>query len=242
MALDEALEERIWAILERLRSRWRNLDEDAMRAGNRKQALVPRRARRCSSRWAPRRGSWSAGLGYNRRAVNLQRAARAVVDAGGFPRTPEELRMLPGIGPYTASAVACFAFDAQLTTVDVNARRVLARALGRDDAPPPTGRAWEWNQALFDLGATVCLARIPRCERCPLAEGCPSRGLRFEPLRKQGPFEGSSRARRAALVRALHAGPRPASDYDAATLEGLERDGLVILRDGLVALPEEVSR
>jgi len=122
--------------------------------------------------------AWS-GLGYNRRAINLQRAARAVVDAGGFPRTPVELRMLPGIGPYTASAVACFAFDAQLTTVDVNARRVLARALGRDDAPPPTGRAWEWNQALFDLGATVCVARIPRCERCPLAEGCPSRGLRF---------------------------------------------------------------
>jgi A/G-specific adenine glycosylase len=184
--------------------------------------------------------AWS-GLGYNRRAINLQRAARAVAEAGAFPRTPEELRALPGIGPYTASAVACFAFDAQLTTVDVNARRVLGRALEVEDALPPAGRAWEWNQALFDLGATVCLARIPRCERCPLAGGCPSRGMRFEALRKQGPFAGSSRARRAALVRELHAGPRPASHYDAATLEGLERDGLVILRDGLVALPEEVT-
>jgi A/G-specific adenine glycosylase len=185
--------------------------------------------------------AWS-GLGYNRRAINLQRAARAVADAGAFPRTLEGLRALPGIGPYTASAIACFAFDEQLTTVDVNVRRVLGRALARDDAPPPDGRAWEWNQALFDLGATVCLARIPRCEACPLAHGCPSRGMRFEPLRKQGPFAGSSRARRSALVRDLHDGPRPRALYDAATLDGLERDGLLVVRDGLVALPEEVSR
>jgi A/G-specific adenine glycosylase len=185
--------------------------------------------------------AWS-GLGYNRRAVNLQRAARTVDEAGGFPRTLEGLRALPGIGPYTAGAIACFAFGEQLTTVDVNVRRVLTRALEREDAPPPGGRAWEWNQALFDLGATVCLARIPRCEVCPLAAGCPARGTRFEPLRKQSPFAGSSRARRAALVRDLHDGPRPASLYDAATLDGLERDGLLIVRDGLVSLPEEVSR
>ncbi len=185
--------------------------------------------------------AWS-GLGYNRRAVNLQRAARAVAEAGAFPRTVEGLLALPGVGPYTASAIACFAFGAQLTTVDVNVRRVLTRALGVADLPPPDGRAWEWNQALFDLGATVCLARVPRCEVCPLADGCPSRGSRFEPLRTQGPFAGSSRARRAALVRELHDGPRPAALFDAATLEGLERDGLLVVRDGLVALPEEVSR
>jgi len=185
--------------------------------------------------------AWS-GLGYNRRAVNLQRAARAVAEAGEFPRTLEGLQALPGVGPYTASAIACFAFDAQLTTIDVNVRRVLTRALGRQEAPPPSGRAWEWNQALFDLGATVCLGRIPRCEVCPLADGCPSQGSRFEPLRAQGPFAGSSRQRRAALLRALHDGPRPASLYDAATLDGLERDGLLVVRDGLVALPEEVPR
>jgi A/G-specific adenine glycosylase len=185
--------------------------------------------------------AWS-GLGYNRRAVNLQRAARVVAEAGEFPRTLEGLRALPGVGPYTASAIACFAFDAQLTTVDVNVGRVLTRALGQGDAPPPAGRAWQWNQALFDLGATVCLARVPRCEVCPLAAGCPARGTRFEPLRKQGPFAGSSRARRAALVRDLHDGPKPVSLYDAATLGGLERDGLLIVRDGLAALPEEVSR
>jgi len=185
--------------------------------------------------------AWS-GLGYNRRAINLQRAARVVAEAGEFPGTLEGLRALPGVGPYTASAIACFAFDAQLTTVDVNVRRVLTRALEQEDAPPPDGRAWEWNQALFDLGATVCLARVPRCEVCPLADGCPSRGSRFEPLRKQGVFAGSSRAHRAALVRDLHEGPRPASLYDAATLEGLERDGLLVVRGGFVALPEEVSR
>jgi A/G-specific adenine glycosylase len=185
--------------------------------------------------------AWS-GLGYNRRAINLQRAARVVAEAGEFPRTLAGLQALPGVGPYTASAIACFAFDAQLTTVDVNVRRVLVRALEREQAPPPPGHAWEWNQALFDLGATVCLARVPRCEICPLAECCPSRGTRFEALRKQGPFAGSSRARRAALVRELHAGPRPASLYDAATLDSLERDGLLVVHDGVVSLPEEISR
>jgi A/G-specific adenine glycosylase len=184
--------------------------------------------------------AWS-GLGYNRRAVNLQRTARAVAEAGGFPRTVEGLRALPGIGPYTASAIACFAFGAQVTTPDVNVRRILERTLGIDDADPPPGKAWEWNQALFDLGATRCLARIPRCERCPLLAGCPSRGLRFEPARKQGPFAGSTRARRAALLRELHEGPRATRDYDPAIVEGLVRDGLVVVGDGLVALPEEIS-
>jgi A/G-specific adenine glycosylase len=185
--------------------------------------------------------AWS-GLGYNRRAINLQSAARAVAEAGEFPRTLEGLQALPGVGPYTASAIACFAFDAQLTTVDVNVRRVLTRALGQQEASPPPGRAWEWNQALFDLGATVCLARIPRCDACPLAEGCPSQGSRFEPARTQGPFAGSSRQRRAALMRELHDGPRAAALYDAATLDSLERDGLLVMRDGLVSLPEEVPR
>jgi A/G-specific adenine glycosylase len=185
--------------------------------------------------------AWS-GLGYNRRAINLQRAARVVAEAGAFPRTLAGLRALPGVGPYTAGAIACFAFDAQVTTVDVNVRRVLTRALEVENAPPPPGRAWEWNQALFDLGATVCLARVPRCEICPLAAGCPARGTRFEPLRRQGPFAGSPRARRAALVRELHAGPKPAALYDGATLDGLERDGLLVVRDGIVSLPEEISR
>ena len=151
--------------------------------------------------------AWS-GLGYNRRALNLQNAARRVVELGEFPRDIEGLERLPGIGPYTARAIACFAFGAQVTALDTNVRRVLERSLGTTDVAPPAGRAWDWNQALFDLGAQVCLARIPRCDRCPLAASCPSRGRTYAPLRRQSRFEGSRRQRRAALVRELAEGPR----------------------------------
>jgi A/G-specific adenine glycosylase len=185
--------------------------------------------------------AWS-GLGYNRRALSLQNAARRVVELGDFPREIAELERLPGVGPYTARAIACFAFGAQVTALDTNVRRVLERTLGTTDAPPPPGRAWEWNQALFDLGAQICLARIPRCERCPLAGGCPSRGLTFAPLRRQSRFEGSRRQRRAALVRELAEGPRPDEGYDPDVVDSLLADGLAVRRtDGLLALPGEVS-
>ena len=183
--------------------------------------------------------AWS-GLGYNRRALNLQRAARRVVELGAFPGDVAGLEQLPGVGPYTARAIACFAFGAQVTTLDVNVRRVLERSLGTAEVPPPAGRAWDWNQALFDLGAQVCLARVPRCELCPLAAGCPSRGLTFAPLRRQGRFEGSRRQRRAALVRELATGPRADGGYDRDVVESLLADGLAVRRaDGLLALPEE---
>src|SRR5207253_684824 len=104
------------------------------------------------------------GLGYNRRALNLQRAAQAVA-AGGWP---DDLTALPGVGRYTADAVACFAFGRDVLPVDVNVRRIQERT-----GAEFTGAA---AQALMDLGATVCLARIPRCAECPLATGCPSRG------------------------------------------------------------------
>jgi A/G-specific adenine glycosylase len=185
--------------------------------------------------------AWS-GLGYNRRALNLQRAARRVVELGGFPREISELERLPGIGPYTARALACFAFGAQVTAPDTNVRRVLERALGTSDVAPPAERAWEWNQALFDLGAQVCLARVPRCARCPLAARCPARGQTFAPLRRQGRFEGSRRQRRAELVRALAEGPRPDGGYDPDVVDSLLSDGLAVRRpDGLLALPEESS-
>src|SRR6476659_8441859 len=106
----------------------------------------------------------------------------------------------------------------------------------------PTGRAWHWNQALFDLGAQLCLARVPRCEACPLAASCPSRGQTFAPLRRQGRFEGSRRQRRAALVRELAAGPRTDDGYDRDVVDSLVADGLAVRRaDGLLALPEEVT-
>lgn len=162
------------------------------------------------------------GLGYNRRALNLHRAAQHIAARGW----PDDLTELPGVGRYTADAVACFAFGRDVLPEDVNVRRVTDRT-GSTFSPTAA-------QALMDLGATVCLARIPRCGICPLAAGCPSRGRRYEPLRKQGPLEGSFRQRRAQALRAVVAGGQP-SDEEAVT--ALARDGLVHVRDGLVSLP-----
>lgn len=180
--------------------------------------------------------AWS-GLGYNRRAVNLHRCAQAVVELGGFPRDPAGLARLPGIGPYTAAAVACFAFDAQVAAPDTNARRVLGRAFGDPHLEPPPGQAYEWNQALFDLGSQICLARQPRCERCPLAAGCPARGSTWAPLRRQSRFEGSFRQRRGRLLRALSTGESVAAgELDAEVVVSLERDGLIDVEGGRVRL------
>jgi A/G-specific adenine glycosylase len=133
--------------------------------------------------------SW-AGLGYYARARNLHAAAQAVVrDHGGrFPTDPDGLRKLPGIGRYTAAAVASIAFGADVGTVDTNVERVLARAFrirGKKksarrirrtwdlvNALVPRGRAGDWNQALMDLGATICIARAPRCGGCPVKTAC----------------------------------------------------------------------
>ena len=165
------------------------------------------------------------GLGYNRRAVNLHRAAQRVA-SGGWPA---DLTELPGVGPYTAAAVANQAFGASVLPVDTNVARIQER----------TGHAFgpESLQALFDLGATVCLARVPRCGACPLAELCPSRGRRFEPQRRQSRFEGSFRQRRAALLKLVAAEAQPVDAVDADAVESLRRDGLVVVADGLVALP-----
>jgi A/G-specific adenine glycosylase len=179
-----------------------------------------------------------AGMGYNRRAVLLHRCAIAVRDMGGFPREPEELRRLPGVGPYTAAAIACFAFGAQVAAPDTNARRVLERAVDDPGLAPPQGRAYEWNQALFDLGREICIARRPRCEICPLAAGCPSRGRTYAPLRKQSRFEGSFRQRRAELLRAIAAaGALADGEADAEALVSLVRDGLAEVSDGYARLP-----
>jgi len=165
------------------------------------------------------------GLGYNRRAVNLHRAAEAVARHGW----PDDLSELPGVGPYTADAVAAFAFGRPVLPVDVNVRRVQER----------TGAAFgpECAQALMDLGATICLARVPRCAACPLAAACPSRGRRYEPLRRQSRFEGSFRQRRAATLRLVSERARLLAELDADAVRSLHRDGLVVVADGTVALP-----
>jgi len=163
------------------------------------------------------------GLGYNRRALSLHLAARRVAATGW----PDDLTELPGVGPYTAAAVDCFAFGRAVLPVDVNVARV-SRRTGRSFTPAAA-------QALMDLGKTVCLARIPRCERCPLAGGCPSRGRRFEPSRRQGPFEGSFRQRRASALRAVVAGSQP---EDVEAVASLARDGLVRVDGDAVSLPD----
>lgn len=165
------------------------------------------------------------GLGYNRRALALHGAARHVAEHGW----PDDLTELPGVGRYTADAVACFAFGRAVLPVDVNVRRVSART-GFSFSPAAA-------QALMDLGATVCLGRVPRCDACPLAAECPSRGRRYEPLRRQGPFEGSFRQRRAETLRLVAAAARRVAELDAGVVRSLERDGLVAVADGLVSLP-----
>lgn len=134
------------------------------------------------------RESWE-GLGYYARARNLHAIAQAVMRTGGaLPHAPDDLRALPGIGRYTAGAVASLAHGLDVPAVDTNAARVLARAFGlrRAGTPGgyerrlwklagalvPRGRAADWNQALMDLGALVCAARAPRCAACPVRTGC----------------------------------------------------------------------
>jgi A/G-specific adenine glycosylase len=163
------------------------------------------------------------GLGYNRRALALHRAAQQVARRGW----PDDLTELPGVGRYTADAVACFAFGRPVLPVDVNVRRVSERT-GHSFSPVAA-------QALMDLGKTVCLARIPRCGACPLAAACPSQGSRFEPTRRQGAFEGSFRQRRATALRAVVSGSKP---EDAEAVASLARDGLVLTDGEVVSLPD----
>ena len=165
--------------------------------------------------------------------VELRRSSRATI---------AELERLPGIGPYTARAIACFAFDAQVTALDTNVRRVLERSLGTTDVAPPPGRAWDWNQALFDLGAQVCLARVPRCERCPLADRAPRAARRS----RRCAGRAASRARAASVARrscaSSQTGRAHDDGYDRDVVDSLVADGLAVRRaDGLLALPEEVT-
>jgi A/G-specific adenine glycosylase len=164
------------------------------------------------------------GLGYNRRAVNIHRAAQQVAAHGW----PDDLTELPGVGAYTAAAVRRFAFGEPVLPVDTNVRRVLDRT-GATFGPDAA-------EALMDLGREVCLARIPRCGVCPLADGCPSRGRRYEPQRKQSRFEGSFRQRRAQTLRLVAAGE--SLGLDAEAVASLERDGLLELRAGVARLPQ----
>jgi A/G-specific adenine glycosylase len=194
--------------------------------------------------------AWS-GLGYNRRALALHAAARMVAASGW----PADLRSLPGVGPYTAAAVASFAWDRDVAAVDTNVRRVIERWDGASHPPAalarraaewlPPGRAAAFNQAMMELGATVCAPRNPRCAACPLRDGCSTRragGVAPSPRRRAGPrFEDTDRWARGRIVAALLAGealPALHPERLDRALAGLERDGLVVRAgDGTVALP-----
>lgn len=172
------------------------------------------------------------GLGYNRRAVNLQRTAQAVMvrHAGTFPRSPAELIELPGIGPYTAGAIACFAFEEPVAFLDTNMKRVIHRLMAGPDLPKqlmtdrellalaeqlvPPDDAWRWNQALIEFCALQCTARTPACVVCPLQAHCVAfpaiqsviatlpAGVR---KKQETPFAGSNRFYRGRIVDGLRA-------------------------------------
>ena len=163
------------------------------------------------------------GLGYNRRAVSLHRAARIVAEHGW----PDDLTELPGVGPYTAAAVGNFAFGRDVLPIDTNVRRIQER----------TGETFDGScaQALFDLGATICLARIPRCGECPLAAGAHRAARATNRCASSRAFEGSFRERRAQALRAVARGEQP---RDGEALVALERDGLVVAaRRAVASLP-----
>lgn len=163
-------------------------------------------------------------LGYLRRARSLQAAARRIAEEGW----PEDLTVLPGVGPYTATAIRVFADDARLAAIDINLRRVLSRWVGTEltvRAATALGneivdfaRPRDWNQAMMDLGAGLCRPTSPRCTECPVAALCLDPTVEVS-VRRQSPFEGSRRQARAAILKQL---ARGTADLD----ELVERTGL----------------
>jgi A/G-specific adenine glycosylase len=202
---------------------------------------------------------WS-GLGYNRRAVNLQRAARVVVDqlGGSFPDDPAELKVLPGIGAYTAGAIAAFAHERDVAFLDTNMRRVISRVIfGTESAREsdtleaantlvPPGQGWTWNQALIEFGALQCTARRPACIICPLRDNCAAyptmqvalqlKSARTRQARAE-PFESTTRFYRGRIVEALRALPTddpvgiPLAELGPRVREGFTSENLPWLRE-----------
>jgi A/G-specific adenine glycosylase len=211
-------------------------------------------------------------LGYPRRALALHSAATVIAERHGneVPADVDALLALPGVGPYTARAVAAFAYGVRTPVVDTNARRVLARAVrGHGEAgpartaadlaemdavlPADPARARLVNAGVMELGQTVCTARAPRCEECPLREVCAWRAAgypvydgRRAPVQKK--YEGSDRQVRGLVLRELRgsdtavpatviAGLWPDSAQLGRAVAGLIRDGLVVRVGGDLALP-----
>ncbi len=180
-------------------------------------------------------------LGYPRRARRLWEAAAVIAERGW----PDDLTELPGVGRYTARAVAAQAWDADVAAVDVNVARVVERVEGRrlttaeaEAASVRIGRPLRGRDrllALMDVGATLCRPRAPGCRGCPLMRRCATKGaLPHEALRRaQGRFEGSFRQRRGFVLAQLREGPAPVAALDAAALDSLVADGLAERRGPL---------
>lgn len=186
--------------------------------------------------------AWS-GLGYNRRALYLQRAAQAIVQRGSFPQTAEELQQLPGIGAYTSRSILIFAFNKDEVTIDTNIRRILIHQFGLPEESSadelrelarkvlPSGRSRDWHNALMDYGALTVTAK--------------SSGIK--PLSQQSPFHGSRRQYRGMLLKRLVSGEnltlvrlckewQKDNDWVMELLKGLEKEGLVRVEKGRVGL------
>jgi A/G-specific adenine glycosylase len=166
---------------------------------------------------------WS-GLGYNRRALNLH-AAAVQIARDGWPATVERFGRLPGIGPYSARAVASIAFGQPVGAVDTNVRRWIVRRFAADPADRralrdtadrlataarslDSSEAGTWTHATMDFGARICTARTPRCDICPVSRGCPSRSdPRRVPVPRQSASTAATRAARGAILRALARAP-----------------------------------
>ena len=207
-----------------------------------------------------------AGLGYNRRAVNLHRCATAVLNdhGGAIPEELSDLLALPGIGPYTARAILAFAFERDVAVVDTNVGRVLARQVGRQLRPAevqaladdlvPAGQGWAWNQSILDHGALVCTKRNPACGECAVAASCVWHGEGEDPAvgsaavsTPQSRFAGSDRQGRGRLVEAMRSGPVGVDDL-AAVMGWRDDPGRArrvadtLVTDGLAIIASESFR
>ncbi len=209
------------------------------------------------------------GLGYPRRAKNLQAAAIAITEhhGGVVPNSLEALLSLPGVGPYTARAVLAFAFEEDVAVVDTNTARILSRWAGqsftsaqvqaRADEHVPTGLGWDWNQAILDLGALVCIRRVANCGECPVRQWCSWRGEGEDPSTatagvssRQAAFAGSDRQARGRLLKAAQQRQFSVESARIVTriiddahrvdilVSGLVAEGLLIQAGGMLSLPD----
>lgn len=216
-------------------------------------------------------------LGYPRRALRLHACACALVERhnGQVPRAQQELLLLPGVGAYTAAAVAAFAFGARSTVVDTNVRRVLARslsgaalsapsltkaetALAQEALPLNTADSVRWNVAVMELGALICTARSPVCDRCPIADRCAwvraGRPAYTGPAHRGQTWHGSDRQCRGTLLQTLREHAQwlphsrmtqvwPADDEQRERcLAALVAEGLIQAKEDTIASQTQVAR